>query len=64
MSQNDFSSSSILQIPQDKGFASSSESHPLVLLECPLFGAWGVLGSLPWSLGFRSPQDACFEKDH
>lgn len=38
----------------------------LILWFCwnALFSAWGALGSLPWSLGFRNPQDACFEKDH
>lgn len=62
--QNDFSSSSILHISHDKGLSSSSVSHPLALLECPLFGTWGLLGSLPRSLGFRKPQDAYFKKDH
>lgn len=57
-----FFSSPVIHISQDKGFASSSKS--LAMLECPVFGTWGPLGSLPWSLGLRKPQDAFFKKDH
>lgn len=39
-------------ISQVKGFASSSESHPLALLECLLFWYLGILREFSLDFGF------------